>query len=205
MTAPTRSGRSSPSLGPGSALGSTRPSPATAIEAHGTSTRVGDASELERPGDLRRGGADPGSIALGSVKSNIRHLKAAAGFAGLFKMVRRCTKVLTPRSASSPPTRTSTGTGTRARSTRPCARWDNAGPDGVVAVASPPSASAAPTSVVVEEYIPAGTRPSRRPSPRRCPPGRRDVCRVRPSGGVTATVAAGPRKAPLRGARAWWP
>ena len=58
------------------------------VEAHGTSTRVGDASELEsltsvfRPGDFA-----PASIALGSVKSNIGHLKGAAGTAGLFKQV----------------------------------------------------------------------------------------------------------------------
>jgi acyl transferase domain-containing protein len=42
-------------------------------------------------------GAKPGSIALGSVKSNIGHLKAAAGTAGLFKMVKSLhEKVLTP-------------------------------------------------------------------------------------------------------------
>src|SRR5262249_62405149 len=56
------------------------PATVSCIEAHGTSTRVGDASELEslsyvfRPGELA-----PGSIALGSVKSNIGHLKGAAG------------------------------------------------------------------------------------------------------------------------------
>src|SRR6516162_18335 len=64
------------------------PATVSCIEAHGTSTRVGDASELEslsyvfRPGELA-----PGSIALGSVKSNIGHLKGAAGSAGLFKQV----------------------------------------------------------------------------------------------------------------------
>ncbi len=64
------------------------PGSVSCIEAHGTSTRVGDAAELEslsyvfRPGELA-----PGSIALGSVKSNIGHLKAAAGTAGLFKQV----------------------------------------------------------------------------------------------------------------------
>ena len=65
-----------------------KPSAASAVEAHGTSTRVGDATELESLGEVfGRSGVDPGSIALGSVKSNIGHLKAAAGAAGLFKMV----------------------------------------------------------------------------------------------------------------------
>ena len=64
------------------------PATVSCIEAHGTSTRVGDAAELEslsyvfRPGELAAG-----SIALGSVKSNIGHLKGAAGTAGLFKQV----------------------------------------------------------------------------------------------------------------------
>ncbi|MCG6928799.1 MAG: acyltransferase domain-containing protein, partial [Acidobacteria bacterium] len=62
--------------------------PATAglVEAHGTSTRVGDVVEVE---SLARvfGGASRGSIALGSAKSNIGHLKAGAGAAGLLKAV----------------------------------------------------------------------------------------------------------------------
>jgi len=65
------------------------PSTAGAVEAHGTSTRVGDASELTSlTAVFGAAGAAPHSIALGSVKSNIGHLKAAAGAAGLFKMVR---------------------------------------------------------------------------------------------------------------------
>src|SRR5207342_3696242 len=65
-----------------------KPAAASAVEAHGTSTRVGDAAELASLGEVfASSGAMPGSIALGSVKSNIGHLKAAAGTAGLFKMV----------------------------------------------------------------------------------------------------------------------
>ena len=53
------------------------------LEAHGTSTRVGDATELGALDEIFGAhGAAPGSIALGSVKSNIGHLKAAAGAAG---------------------------------------------------------------------------------------------------------------------------
>ncbi|MCU0270788.1 MAG: acyltransferase domain-containing protein, partial [Acidimicrobiales bacterium] len=74
--------------------------PATAgyVEAHGTSTRVGDATELSTLTEVwGKAGAEPGSIALGSVKSNIGHLKAAAGTAGLFKALRMLDdKVLAP-------------------------------------------------------------------------------------------------------------
>ncbi len=68
------------------------------IEAHGTSTRVGDVGEAEALTEvLLAAGARPGSIALGSVKSNIGHLKAAAGVAGLFKAAKSLSeKVLAP-------------------------------------------------------------------------------------------------------------
>ena len=63
-------------------------SPATCslVEAHGTSTRVGDVVEVSSIADVFAS-ADiaAGRIALGSVKSNIGHLKAAAGAAGLLK------------------------------------------------------------------------------------------------------------------------
>ena len=56
------------------------------IEAHGTGTKVGDATELSSLidvfGSARRAGA---WCALGSVKSQIGHTKAAAGVAGLIK------------------------------------------------------------------------------------------------------------------------
>ncbi|HET7754615.1 MAG TPA: SDR family NAD(P)-dependent oxidoreductase, partial [Anaeromyxobacteraceae bacterium] len=62
--------------------------PATAgmVEAHGTSTKVGDVVEVESLGECFAS-AGRGKIALGSVKSNIGHLKAGAGAAGLLKTV----------------------------------------------------------------------------------------------------------------------
>ncbi len=62
-------------------------SSASFVEGHGTSTRVGDVVEV---GSLMEGfGRDirPRSIPLGSVKSNVGHLKGAAGAAGLLKTV----------------------------------------------------------------------------------------------------------------------
>ncbi|WP_305879319.1 SDR family NAD(P)-dependent oxidoreductase [Amycolatopsis sp. WQ 127309] len=55
------------------------------VEAHGTGTRLGDPVEVD---GLTQAFADtPADCALGSVKSNIGHLEAAAGIAGLTKVV----------------------------------------------------------------------------------------------------------------------
>ena len=65
-------------------------SPATAgyVEGHGTSTRVGDVVEVQSLSRIFGGTALPsGAIALGSVKSNIGHLKSAAGAVGMLKTV----------------------------------------------------------------------------------------------------------------------
>jgi acyl transferase domain-containing protein/NAD(P)-dependent dehydrogenase (short-subunit alcohol dehydrogenase family)/acyl carrier protein len=62
------------------------PATATLVEAHGTSTRVGDVTEVESLAKVF-GGAERGRIGLGSAKSNIGHLKAGAGAAGLLKTV----------------------------------------------------------------------------------------------------------------------
>ncbi len=62
------------------------PSSVTLVEGHGTSTRVGDVAEVNSLAAVFAGMEVPAaSIALGSVKSNIGHLKAAAGAAGLLK------------------------------------------------------------------------------------------------------------------------
>src|SRR5690606_31443900 len=52
----------------------------------GTGTAAGDAAELEALSEVFAA-ATPGSCALGSVKSQIGHTKAAAGAAGLIKAV----------------------------------------------------------------------------------------------------------------------
>jgi acyl transferase domain-containing protein/NAD(P)-dependent dehydrogenase (short-subunit alcohol dehydrogenase family) len=63
-------------------------SPATVelVEAHGTGTRVGDAIELSALEEVYRDARPAGTwCALGSVKSQVGHTKAAAGAAGLIK------------------------------------------------------------------------------------------------------------------------
>ncbi|NTW00199.1 MAG: polyketide synthase, partial [Oscillochloris sp.] len=62
------------------------PASCTLVEAHGTSTRVGDLTEVESLSKVF-GGAEHGSIGLGSAKSNIGHLKAGAGAAGMLKAI----------------------------------------------------------------------------------------------------------------------
>ncbi|MFC6094788.1 beta-ketoacyl synthase N-terminal-like domain-containing protein, partial [Saccharothrix lopnurensis] len=65
------------------------------VEGHGTGTPVGDRVELEALARLR-GPAAP-EAALGSVKGNIGHTKAAAGVAGLIKAVQAVhSRVLPP-------------------------------------------------------------------------------------------------------------
>jgi enediyne polyketide synthase len=55
------------------------------VEAHGTGTAVGDPVEVRALGAFRNGAAQP--LPIGSIKANIGHTKAAAGFAGLIKTI----------------------------------------------------------------------------------------------------------------------
>jgi enediyne polyketide synthase len=55
------------------------------VEAHGTGTAVGDPIEVRALAALRDGARR--SLPIGSIKANIGHTKAAAGFAGLIKVI----------------------------------------------------------------------------------------------------------------------
>lgn len=56
------------------------------FEGHGTGTSVGDTTELKALSQARRGAAQAAPpAAIGSIKANIGHTKAAAGVAGLIK------------------------------------------------------------------------------------------------------------------------
>ena len=57
------------------------------VEAHGTSTKVGDATELSTLSLLWDGFPEGDHVAVGSIKSQIGHLKAAAGIAGIMKSI----------------------------------------------------------------------------------------------------------------------
>ena len=77
------------------------PASATLFEGHGTSTRVGDVVEVQSLlGVLSSAHLPPASVALGSVKSNIGHLKGAAGAAGLLKAALALRDKMLPPSAN---------------------------------------------------------------------------------------------------------
>ncbi len=58
------------------------------VEAHGTGTPLGDPIEVRALAAALGTGRSPGErVAIGSVKTNIGHLEAAAGIAGLIKVV----------------------------------------------------------------------------------------------------------------------
>ena len=60
----------------------------TYIEAHGTGTPLGDAIEVEALAEvLGKPRADGSTCVLGAVKTNVGHLEAAAGIAGIMKVV----------------------------------------------------------------------------------------------------------------------
>ncbi|KKK41857.1 MAG: Phenolphthiocerol synthesis polyketide synthase type I Pks15/1 [Candidatus Lokiarchaeum sp. GC14_75] len=57
------------------------------LECHGTSTIVGDATELKVLQNFFSGRTSEDKLAIGSIKSQIGHLKSAAGIAGILKTV----------------------------------------------------------------------------------------------------------------------
>ncbi len=77
------------------------PATATLMEGHGTSTSVGDVVEVQSMTEvLASYHLPPHSVALGSVKSNIGHLKGASGAAGILKTALALRDKVLPPSAN---------------------------------------------------------------------------------------------------------
>ncbi|MFZ1178294.1 MAG: acyltransferase domain-containing protein, partial [Mycobacterium sp.] len=174
------------------------PTVATYIEAHGTSTSVGDATELASLTDVfGKAGAPTGSIALGSVKSNIGHLKGAAGAAGFFKTVLSLhEKVLAPSLHFEQPNPSVDWTDIPFRVNTELREWP--APEGGVRYAgvSAFGFGGANFHAVLEEYVPGRHRP---PQEARSYPGAAIEHRS-PAAPTAAAAAPVGSKAPLRGA-----
>lgn len=68
------------------------------LEAHGTGTSLGDPIEAQAAGAVLGAGRDPGQpLLMGSVKTNIGHLEAAAGIAGVIKVILSLENELLPQ------------------------------------------------------------------------------------------------------------
>ena len=101
------------------------------LEAHGTGTSLGDPIEVQAAGAVFGAGRDPDRpLLIGSVKTNIGHLEAASGIAGLIKVIlslehERCRNTC----ISGIRRRTFRGTGCRCGSCRrPCRGRATVGP-----------------------------------------------------------------------------
>ncbi|MFZ9747342.1 MAG: SDR family NAD(P)-dependent oxidoreductase, partial [Opitutaceae bacterium] len=80
------------------------PRTVTCVEAHGTGTELGDPIELEGLTRAFGTAGAPGACSLGSLKSNLGHLEAAAGLAGLAKLVLQFRHgILAPTLHAAPP------------------------------------------------------------------------------------------------------
>ncbi|TLS24973.1 hypothetical protein PpBr36_06863 [Pyricularia pennisetigena] len=66
------------------------------VEAHGTGTKVGDPAELEAIAKAMKTAERAKQLMVGSVKTNIGHLEAAAGIAGLVKSILMLEKAQLP-------------------------------------------------------------------------------------------------------------
>ncbi len=74
------------------------PSDVGYLEAHGTGTSLGDPIEAQAAGAALGAGREPGQpLLMGSVKTNIGHLEAAAGIAGVIKVILSLENELLPQ------------------------------------------------------------------------------------------------------------
>ena len=171
------------------------PAECTLIEGHGTSTSVGDAVELSSLMEaFSQAHVAPGSIALGSVKSNIGHLKGAAGAAGMLKTTLALhDKVLPPSLNFERPNPNVDWTASPFAVNTELRDWDVAGDRARVAGVSAFGFGGTNFHLVMEEYVPGRHRTNG---------DRSSVAVPAPVEPVRASEPRGPApaKPPLRGA-----
>ncbi|MEM6457475.1 MAG: type I polyketide synthase, partial [Acidobacteriota bacterium] len=99
FTAPSVAGQTAV-IAAAQADGDVDPSTVSYVEAHGTATQLGDPIELTALNQAFRDGGSiaQGTVGIGSVKTNIGHLDAAAGVAGVIKTVLALENELIPPS-----------------------------------------------------------------------------------------------------------
>ena len=189
------------------------PSRCSLVEGHGISTPVGDVAEVTSLGEAFAG-ADlaPGSVALGSVKSNIGHLMGAAGAAGMIKAALALHhKVLPPSLGFVHPNPNIDWSGSPFAVNTKLREWEVPNGDPRVACASAFGFGGTNFHVVLEEYVPGhlrtnahgsiavpvGVGSTEQPSASATAPGAPGAGDPEPPvGGAPPTVY----KAPLRGA-----
>ena len=170
------------------------------IEGHGTSTRVGDVVELTALAEVFAGaGLAPGSVPIGSVKSNIGHLKGAAGAAGLLKAALSLHhKVLPPSLGGEPPNPNLDWSASPFAINTELRDWEAPGGAPRVAGVSAFGFGGTNFHAVLEEYVP-GRFPSGGNGSIAVPA---EIPDTRPNRRAAAAppAGAGGTKAPLRGA-----
>ena len=165
------------------------PADVDAVEAHGTGTVLGD--PIEAQALIATYGAEraSGPLRLGSLKSNIGHTSAAAGVAGVIKMVQALRHEVLPQDAARRAAVRRTSTGRRERCA--CSTRPSRGPP-----ASGPGARACRRSAPAARTATSCSRRRRRPieapidGHRRSRPAPAPSCRSSSRGRDRATLVA---------------